>query len=287
MKIKKNQKLSDYTTIGIGGAVPAVYLPETEEELVRLLQEFARENRPYRVLGNGSNILADDREFFEVIVCTKQLQRIFRVDPPYVTVDSGYPVAQLAYQTAAKNLAGLEFAVGIPGSIGGVVRMNAGAHQRTIGETVDAVRMVLPGGRLVEANHEELRFTYRSSAIPKDAIITTVRLKLQPGSSTEIHARIKNYNAERTASQPLKEKSAGCIFKNPGKSSAGKLIEDSGLKGFRIGGAVVSEMHANFIVNRNHATFQDALDLIQHIKKTVRSKQATDLQEEVIVWRPE
>jgi len=152
---------------------------------------------------------------------------------------------------------------------------------------VDSVRMVLPGGRVVEANHEELRFTYRSSAIPTDAIITTVRLKLQPAASSEIHAKVKQYNAERTATQPLKEKSAGCIFKNPGKGSAGKLIEDSGLKGFRIGGAVVSELHANFIVNRDHASFQDALNLIQYIKKTVRSKQATDLQEEVIVWRPE
>src|SRR5439155_15726462 len=114
--------------------------------------------------------------------------------------------------------------------------------QQMIGGVVDSVRMVLPGGHVVEANHEELRFSYRSSAIPPDAILMTVRLKLHPAPSSEIHARVKQYNAERTASQPLKEKSAGCIFKNPEKRSPGKLIEDSGLKGFGIGGAVVSEM---------------------------------------------
>lgn len=287
MKIKKNQKLSDYTTIGIGGSVPAVYLPESEAELADVLREFAEEKKTYRVIGNGSNILADDKGIRDVIVCTRQLGRIFEVDPPLITVDSGYPIAQLAYQTASKSLSGLEFAVGIPGSIGGVVRMNAGAHQHTIGEVVDSVRLVLAGGRILSVNHDELRFTYRSSAIPRDAIITSVRLKLTPADSRAIHELIKRYNAERTSSQPLKEKSAGCIFKNPGGSSAGKLIEDSGLKGYRVGGAVVSEKHANFIVNRDRASFEDTLKLIDHIKKTVKDKTKTSLQEEVIVWRSE
>ncbi len=166
--------------------------------------------------------------------------------------------------------------------------MNAGAHQQNIGEIVDSVRMVLAGGRTLTANHDELRFAYRSSAIPRDAIITSVRLKLKLADSKEIHELIKRYNAERTSSQPLKEKSAGCIFKNPGgPSSAGKLIQDAGLKGFRIGGAAVSEKHANFIVNRDRASFEDALKLIEHIKKTVKEKQKISLHEEVIVWRSE
>src|SRR5262249_33983952 len=156
---------------------------------------------------------------------------------------AGYPMAQLAYQTAAKGLTGLEFAVGIPGSIGGVTRMNAGAHQHTISEVVDSVRMVISDGKITTANHAELQFTYRSSAIPKNAIITTVNLKLEKGDSKEVHDLIRSYNDQRTSSQPLREKSAGCIFKNPGPCSAGKLIEDSGLKGFQIGGATVSEKH--------------------------------------------
>lgn len=287
MKFKRDQKLSDYTTIGIGGAVPAVYLPETEEELVTLLRKFSEEKTPYRILGNGSNVLADDRGIQEIVVCTRRMERIFQAENELVTVDAGYPMAQLAYQTASKGLSGLEFSVGIPGSIGGVVRMNAGAHQRTISEVVHSVRLICEGGRIVQVNQQELRFTYRSSAIPKDAIISTVTLKLRPDSSTKIHDQIKKNNEERISTQPLREKSAGCIFKNPGGNSAGKLIEDSGLKGFQIGGAAVSDIHANFIINKKNASFHDALKLIDHIKRTVKEKQGVQLQEEVVIWRNE
>jgi len=285
MKIKKNQKLSDYTTIGIGGPVPEVYLPFNEVELADLLKQFAGEKKAYRIIGNGSNILADDHGIHEVLVCTRGMERFFEVEDDVITVDAGYPMAQLAYQSASKGLSGLEFAVGIPGSIGGVVRMNAGAHQHTISEVTHSVRLVLPGGHLVTAYHEELAFSYRSSAIPNDAIITAVSVKLRPEGSASIHERIRKYNDQRTASQPLREKSAGCIFKNPGEASAGQLIEESGLKGFKIGGAVVSEKHANFIINRNNASFEDALKLIDHIKKVVRQKRGVSLEEEVIVWR--
>jgi UDP-N-acetylmuramate dehydrogenase len=140
-------------------------------------------------------------------------------------------------------------------------------------------------GEAVVLANQELRFTYRSAAIPPDAIITEVNLKLTPGDSRKIHARIREFNEHRTSTQPLREKSAGCIFKNPGPCAAGKLIEDSGLKGSGIGGAVVSEIHGNFIVNRNQATFEDVLKLIEHIKATVHESQGVDLQEEVIIWR--
>lgn len=287
MKFKRDQKLSDYTTIGIGGAVPAVYLPETEAELVTLLRKFSEEKTPYRILGNGSNVLADDSGVREIVVCTRRMERIFQVELELVTVDAGYPMAQLAYQTASKGLSGLEFAVGIPGSIGGVVRMNAGAHQHTISEVVHSVRLICEGGRIVQVNQQELRFTYRSSAIPKDAIISTVTLKLHPDASAKIHDQIRKNNEERISTQPIREKSAGCIFKNPGGNSAGKLIEDSGLKGFQIGGAAVSDIHANFIINKKNASFHDALKLIDHIKRTVKEKQGVQLQEEVVIWRNE
>jgi UDP-N-acetylmuramate dehydrogenase len=285
MKTKTNQKLKDYTTIGIGGNIPTVYLPETEPELADLLRTLNREKRPYRVLGNGSNILADDAGFNEAIIVTKHMERIFQADGEHVTVDAGYPMAQLAYQTASKSLSGLEFAVGIPGSIGGVVRMNAGAHGQTISEVVHSVAMLLRDGRSVVANNAELQFGYRFSAIPRDAIITRVILQLRTGNSKEIHKRIRENNDWRTSTQPQREKSAGCIFRNPDNTSAGKLIEDSGLKGFSIGGAMVSDVHANFIVNKGHATFADTLKLIDHIKKTVREKQNVSLEEEVIIWR--
>jgi UDP-N-acetylmuramate dehydrogenase len=285
MQIKQNQKLSDYTTIGIGGPVPVVYLPENESELAELLKTLSAENRKFRVIGNGSNVLADDRGLDEAIVCTRSLERVLRVEGNVLTADAGYPMAQLAYQSASKGLTGLEFAVGIPGSIGGVVRMNAGAHGHTISEVVDSVRMIDHSGQIRVASNKDQQFSYRSAAIPADAIITEVNLKLVPDDSKKIHARIREFNEHRTSTQPLREKSAGCIFKNPGPCAAGKLIEDSGLKGSGIGGAVVSEIHGNFIINRNQATFEDVLKLIEHIKKTVHDSQGVDLHEEVIIWR--
>lgn len=287
MQVKKNQKLSDYTTIGIGGPVPVVYLPENEQELMGLLKSLTAEKRTFRVIGNGSNVLADDRGIDAAIVCTRSLERLLKVDGHILTADAGYPMAQLAYQSASKGLSGLEFAVGIPGSIGGVVRMNAGAHGHTISEVVDSVRVIQPDGTAVEVSNPELKFAYRYSAIPQDAIVTEVRLKLTADDSKNIHARIREYNEHRTSTQPIREKSAGCIFKNPGPSAAGKLIQDAGLKGFGIGGAVVSEIHGNFIVNRGQATFQDVLNLIDHVKKTVHDTQGIDLHEEVIIWRSE
>ena len=287
MRIKKDQKLSDYTTIGIGGPVSAVYLPETEEELFELLRQFGREKTAYRVIGNGSNILADDRGIREVLICVRSLERVLKIEGRLMTVDAGYPIAQLAYQAASHGLSGLEFAVGIPGSIGGVVRMNAGAHKHTISEVVDSVRMALPGGKVVTANNSELRFGYRSTAIAPDAIVTMVFLRLNPADPRQVHEEIKKNNEWRIATQPLKEKSAGCIFRNPGEISAGKMIEDLGLKGFHIGGATISEMHGNFIVNRRHATFEDVQKLIVHIKDAVRSKHGIELHEEVMVWRYE
>ena len=285
MQIKKNQKLSEYTTIGIGGPVPIVYLPEKETELAELLKSLTSEGKKFRVIGNGSNVLVDDRGIDEVIVCTRSLERILRSEGEVLTADAGYPMAQLAYQSASKGLSGLEFAVGIPGSIGGVVRMNAGAHGHTIGEVVESVRMIQSDGTVRTATNHDLQFTYRSSAIPPDAIVTEVNLKLNPDDSKKIHARIREFNEHRTSTQPIREKSAGCIFKNPGPCAAGKAIEDAGLKGFGIGGAIVSEIHGNFIVNRSQATFEDVLQLIDHIKKTVRETQHIDLHEEVIIWR--
>jgi UDP-N-acetylmuramate dehydrogenase len=132
-----------------------------------------------------------------------------------------------------------------------------------------------------------LRFAYRSSAIPRDAVVTVVHLRLRPADSQEVHEEIRKNNEWRITTQPLKEKSAGCIFKNPGGESAGKIIEDAGLKGFHIGGAYVSEIHGNFIVNRNHASFADVMKLIQHIKSAVHEKLGIDLHEEVMIWRGE
>src|SRR5262249_19765152 len=150
-----------------------------------------------------------------------------------------------------------------PATIGGVVRMNAGAHHHTISEIVDSVRMVTPEGEVATLSNTELHFAYRYSAVPEEGIVLDVTLRLTPDDSKLIHERIRKFNEYRTSTQPQREKSAGCIFKNPDGCAAGKLIEDAGLKGFQIGGAAVSEIHGNFIVNRQNATFDDVMNLIK------------------------
>jgi UDP-N-acetylmuramate dehydrogenase len=287
VKIKENEKLSNYTTMGVGGPVPFLYLPESVEELCQLVRTLHDQKRNFRVIGNGSNLIVDDSGLSFDIICTKSLPRVLAIEGNILTADSGYPVPQLAYQSAAKNLSGLEFAVGIPATIGGVVRMNAGAHHHTISEIVDSVRMVTSKGDLVMLSNANLHFDYRYSAIPPDGITVEVNLRLTPDDSKLIHDRIRKYNEYRTSTQPQREKSAGCIFKNPELCAAGKLIQDSGLKGFQIGGAAVSEIHGNFIVNRQNATFEDIMKLIEHIKKTVKEKKDVELHEEVMIWRRE
>jgi len=285
VKTKQNENLSSYTTMGIGGPVPFLYLPESVQEIVDLVKSLNREQRSFRVIGNGSNIIADDQGLTDDVICTKSMPRILRVEGSMMTADSGYPIPQLAYQSASRGLTGLEFAVGIPASIGGVVRMNAGAHGHTISELVHSICMVNPDGQVVTLNNAELQFTYRSSAVPKQGILTEITLRLNPDDPKLIHERIRKFNEYRTSTQPQREKSAGCVFKNPGPCAAGKLIEDAGLKGYQIGGAAVSEIHGNFIVNRKNATFEDVMNLIEHIKKTVREKLHEELHEEVMIWR--
>ena len=287
MKIKENENLSNYTTMGVGGPVPYLYLPESEDELIALVKKLHQQRRSFRAIGNGSNLIVDDRGLPFDIVCTKSLPRALKVEGNILTADAGYPVAQLAYQSAAKGLSGLEFAVGIPASIGGVVRMNAGAHHHTISEIVDSVRIVTPEGDPVTLSNADLHFAYRYSAIPTEGIVLDVSLRLAPDDSKSIHERIRKFNEYRTSTQPQREKSAGCIFKNPDHTAAGKLIEASGLKGFQIGGAAVSEIHGNFIVNRKDATFEDIMKLIDYIKQTVKEKQNAELHEEVMIWRKE
>jgi UDP-N-acetylmuramate dehydrogenase len=285
VKIKEHENLSNYTTMGVGGPVPFLYLPESENEVVELVRELRSHGRHFRVIGNGSNLIVDDSGLPDDIICTRSLPRMLQFEKESLRADSGYPVPQLAYQSASKALSGLEFAVGIPASIGGVVRMNAGAHGHTISEVVESVRMVDSEGTIAIMSNADLHFAYRTSAIPAEGIVTEVHLKLNPDDSKLIHERIRKFNDYRTSTQPQREKSAGCIFKNPGHTAAGKLIQEAGLKGFQIGGAAVSEIHGNFIINRKNATFQDIINLIEHIKETVRKKKDIELHEEVMIWR--
>jgi UDP-N-acetylmuramate dehydrogenase len=266
------------STFGIGG--PARFFCEAHsiEEMIELLKECDQENLPFFILGKGSNCLFDDKGFNGVVILNKI--SFFKQEGELIEVGAGYSFSLLGAQTARKGWSGLEFASGIPASVGGAVYMNAGANG---GETKDClveVSFVNAKGHLGVFSKNEIEFKYRFSSFQniKGAIVAA-KFKLTPHSEARKKQRtIIDY---RTNTQPYSEKSAGCMFQNPIPLSAGALIDQCGLKGTSIGGAQVSTLHGNFIINAGNATAHDVMELVKLIKKTVKEKKNIDLETEV------
>lgn len=275
--IKKNELLADHSTFKVGG--PARYFIEAKSlQDVETAFSFAYERGlKFFILGKGSNCLFDDKGFNGLVLLNK-IEFLEKQSPETFLVGSGYPFSRLGTQTARWGLKGLEFASGIPGTVGGAVFMNAGANGS---ETCDYVKSVqFFDGKLHHFQRDELRFAYRSSPFHQmEGIITAVEFELSPCPNAR--KRQIAIIEKRKESQPLQDASAGCAFRNPDGSHSGKLIEESGLKGFSIGGAMVSEKHANFIINSGLATAKDVIALIMHIKETVYKKTGIDLYPEV------
>lgn len=272
--------LSTVSTFGIGG--PARYfvevktIPELQEALL-----FCRTHcLPYFVLGKGSNCLFDDRGFDGVVIANR-IDFFEQPEPGLFHVGAGYSFSLLGSQTARRGLSGLEFASGIPGSVGGAVYMNAGANGKETCETLLSVDFIEESGKLVLMNKESLTFSYRRSSFQDlRGIISGATFRLHPcEQARETQLTILGY---RKKTQPYSAKSAGCIFRNPGVNKpAGALIDQSGLKGISIGGAQVSTVHANFVVNTGGARSQDVLALIQLIRRQVKDKTGYELESEV------
>ncbi|MFQ5694728.1 MAG: UDP-N-acetylmuramate dehydrogenase [Terriglobia bacterium] len=240
---------------------------------------------PRRFLGGGSNLLVREGELPWVMLhlSSKDTQLKFRGD--HVRVNAAADLGRTVMECAKQNLGGLEGLIGVPGSVGGALRMNAGAYGIEISQfirTVEVFRAATNSIDTVPAG--ELSFTYRHSPFALDDVLLGAELELPTRPYDEIRAAIKVCNQKRRASQPLSEKSAGCIFRNPRGASAGKMIDELGLKGHRVGGAVVSERHANFFVNRFQASADDLLRLIDEVKQRIKKAFGHDLEEEVIVW---
>lgn len=276
-----HRHLSDFTTFGIGGQ--SRYLVEIRS--ITVLQQvlmFCKEHSfPYFILGKGSNTLFDDRGF-EGVVIVNRIDFCERPEEGIFYVGAGYSFSLLGTQTARQGWSGLEFASGIPGSVGGAVYMNAGANGHETCETLVSVDFMTPEGHLVKMLKSDIEFHYRYSSFQKKkGAIVGATFQLTPSTTArEKQIEIINY---RKATQPYGEKSAGCVFRNPSAScySAGALIDQSGLKGKKIGGAEVSLLHANFLINTNQATCQNVLDLITLIKKEIKDKQGIELESEV------
>lgn len=276
---KQDQLLSKLTTFGIGGYARYFVEVRTIHDMQEILQFCHHQNLPFFILGKGSNLLFDDRGFNGVVIANR-IDFFTQPEESIFHVGAGYSFSLLGSQTARKGWSGLEFASGIPGSVGGAIFMNAGANGHEACECLLSVDFISNEGELQHLPREALSFSYRTSPFQsmKGAIVGAT-FKLAPlQSARQKQLEIIQY---RTKTQPYSEKSAGCIFRNPVCQAAGALIDNANLKGQAIGGAKVSDKHANFIVNTGTATSQDVLTLIRLVQEKVKEQTGTDLESEV------
>jgi len=282
---KVGVSLAQKTSLEIGGTsdILVIHRHETLPELVHLLKQ---EGVPHRFLGGGSNVLLPDGELPWVVLQLARQDPDVRFEGNNVYVDCAADLGRTVTTCAKHDLGGMEGLIGVPGSIGGALRMNAGAYGTQIGTYVREVKIFrAASGRIETLTGNEINFEYRHTSFAPDDIMLSVRLELLSKPYGEILQGIRICNEKRRASQPLNQKSAGCIFKNPPGGSAGRMIDELGLKGHSVGDARVSDRHANFFINAGHATSADMLALIADVRRRVREKYGVELEEEVIVWK--
>ncbi len=280
-KVVAKASLKQYTTYRVGGIAKAIVSPKDVNALVALLRLLKSKKIMYKIIGNGSNLLFSDKPYDGILIKLDRLDEV-KIEGTKVTVEAGYSLAKLAYLTAKKGLTGLEFACGIPGTIGGALFMNAGAYKSDMGYVVKSVKVLTPDYRIINMVNRECGFHYRTSFFqkhPKYVILGAV-LKLAKGDKDAIAKVNKDRKKRRMESQPLEYPSAGSVFRNPEGMYAGKMIEDLGLKGLSKGGAQISKKHANFIINTGNAKAKDIKDLIDFVKETVKENYDIELHEE-------
>ena len=280
MKLQCNRFLSEFSTFGIGGPIRFFLEVSNPAEMEEAILFAKQEQIPFLIIGKGSNSLFSDRGFDGLVILNKIDSIAWEEDR--VVVGSGYSFSLLGVQTARKGWAGLEFASGIPATVGGAIWMNAGANGGSTSDTLDSVLFLSADGEIRTFRKEELSFGYRASPFQKmsGAILEATFVLKADENARASQLKIIDY---RMKTQPLKEKSVGCVFRNPEGNSAGALIEQSKLKGVQIGGAKVSEIHANFIVNTGQATASDVQALIRHVQEQVKTNTGIELELEVRV----
>ncbi len=276
--------LKRYNTYRIDIKCKYLVFPKTKEQFIELLKELSTAKEKYLVLGNGSNIILNTTYYDGVVILLNKLNKM-TIDDLTVEVEAGYSLQKLALETSSLGLEGLEFATGIPGMVGASIAMNAGAYKSDIASVVETVTVVNPNNEIVTMHHDDLNFSYRTSFFKenKGYYIISATLKLKQGNKEEILEKISKRRVKRIETQPLDMPSAGSVFRNPEGMYAGELIEKIGLKGYNLNGAMVSEKHANFIVNKGNASGKDIVKLIQKIKEEVKKEFNVDLILEQII----
>jgi UDP-N-acetylmuramate dehydrogenase len=275
-----DEPMSRHTSFRIGGKADALFLPSDEEDLLNLIKILEKENIPYYLLGNGTNVLVSDKGLKGVVI--KLGRHLVGIDPKEGRTLAGTPLPRLLSVLCKLGLGGLEKLAGIPGSVGGAIRMNAGVPFFTISDALKAVR-VYKKEEVFWLDKKDIFFSYRYSSL-KDALILEAHLNLFPCPSSEIARNMEIILKQRRKTQPVRAYSAGCVFKNPPGATAGELLDKVGAKGMREGDAYVSHKHANFIINGGSATAKDVYLLIQRCKELVKEKLGIELQLEIELW---
>lgn len=279
--IKKDVLLRDYTTYKVGGIAPMLVTPKNVEELINVLKYLKEHKMKYKVLGNGSNVIFNDSGYDGVIIKLDEFQNL-ELFGREVVVGAGYSLMRLAIKVSLSGLTGMEFAAGIPGTVGGAIFMNAGAYLSDMGYIVKSVKVLTPEYEVVELQNKDLQFHYRTSFLKQhpDYICLEAHIILQYGKKDIIMQMIQDRKRRRLETQPLDYPSAGSVFRNPEGDSAGRIIESVGLKGTKIGGAMVSFKHANFIINTGNAKGEEIKELILYVQKVVKEKTGIELKTE-------
>lgn len=285
MKEFEKASVAKLTTFQVGGIADRISFPTSQNELINLLKNSYHNQQPWYLIGGGSNLLVSSLDIPGNVICTVGLNTMKVEDDLYIVADAGVRLPRLSAFAAKHNLTGMEFWEGIPGTVGGSVIMNAGAHGSSTNKIITSIEVYdLESKDIITLLKDDIKFGYRISSInPKKQVILNAKFKLSKGSETEIRKLMKLNNLARTSSQPIKDPSAGCTFSNPIELnlSAGKLIEELGGKNWSIGNAQVSCKHANFIINTGHAKSQDVCKLIMKLQKTINEKHHINLKPEV------
>ena len=281
-----NEPMAKHTSFRIGGPAEVMAFPDSTEQLSQILKASKVLDIKPAIIGAGTNILASDAGIKGLVICIKDsLSNIERLDTTHIRVDAGASMTKAAVYAANAGLSGLEFAHGIPGSVGGGVYMNAGAYGGEIKDVCISAQVMTLDGQLKTYTAEEMAFSYRHSRLEEEpGIVVSAVFVLKPGRTEEIRSRMQELAAKRKASQPLDKPSAGSAFKRPVGGYAAALIEGAGLKGYQVGGAAISEKHAGFAVNLGEATAEDVKNLLQQVSDIVYEKSGIRLEPEVRIW---
>ncbi|MCP1394498.1 MULTISPECIES: UDP-N-acetylmuramate dehydrogenase [Bacillus cereus group] len=282
-RVLVNESLARYTTMKIGGPADILIVPKHVAGIEKTLQLVKQYKTKWTAIGRGSNLLVSDQGIEGVVIRLGEGLDHLEVEKHKVRVGSGYPLIKLSTLLSRQGLAGLEFASGIPGSVGGAVYMNAGAHKSDISSVLSKALILFEDGTIDWLMNKELEFSYRASVLQtkRPGIVLEAEFQLQAGKREEIVRSMQNNKDYRRETQPWNHPCAGSVFRNPIPHFAGDLVEKAGLRGYRIGGAQISEMHGNFIVNTGGASAQDVLSLIELIKHTIKDKFDVDMHTEV------